>query len=81
MLLFKNYIYFSCKHGGDEVSTWAKFDGHIYPVIRQKYLPFIIYCELLFTHKVNCLQTCEHMSAHWAIKVCVFVYLLGSLRY
>ena len=25
------------------------------------------------TNTVNCLQTCEHMSAHWAIKVYVFV--------
>ena len=23
----------------------------------------------LFTRKVHCLQTFEHMSAHWAIKV------------
>ena len=45
MLLFTN-MYFSCKHGGDGVSTWAKFDGHIYPVIRQKYLPFIMYFEV-----------------------------------
>ena len=60
------------------VSTWAKFDGHIYhgyPVM-QKYLPFIMYCEVcccLCTCKVNCLQTIEHMGAHWAIKVYVFV--------
>ena len=37
---------FSCKHGGDGVGTWTKFDGHIYPVIMQKYLPFITYCEV-----------------------------------
>ena len=39
----------SCKHGGDEVGTWAKFDGHIYhcyPVIMQKYPPIIMYCEV-----------------------------------
>ena len=29
-------------------------------------------CEVCCLH-VNCLQTCEHMTAHWAIKVCVFV--------
>ena len=23
-------MYISCKPGGDGVSTWAKFDGHIY---------------------------------------------------
>ena len=27
-VLFKN-MQFSCKHCGDGVSTWAKFDGHI----------------------------------------------------
>ena len=43
----------------------------ICPVILQKYLPFIMYCEVCC--QVNCLQTCEHMSAHWAIKVNVFV--------
>ena len=37
MLLFT----FSCKHGSDGVSTWTKFDGHIYPVIMQKYLPLL----------------------------------------
>ena len=45
MLLFTN-MSFSCKHGGDEVSTWAKFDGHNYPVIVQKYLHYIMYCEV-----------------------------------
>ena len=44
---------------------------HIYPVIMQKCLPFILYCEVCF--QVNCLQACEHMSAYWAIKVYVFV--------
>ena len=37
-----------------------------------KYLPFIIYygsALLLFTRKVHCLQTFQHMSAHWALKV------------
>ena len=24
--------------------------------------------QLLFTHKINCLQTIEHMSTRWAIK-------------
>ena len=74
MLLFMN-MQLSCKQVSDVVSTWAKFDGHIYhgyPAM-QKYLPFIMYCELLlFTCKVNCLQTFEHMYAHWAIKVYVF---------
>ena len=28
---------------------------------------------LLFTCKANCLQTFEHKSTHWAIKVYVFV--------
>ena len=28
VLLFTN-MYFSCKHCGDGVSTWAKFDGYI----------------------------------------------------
>ena len=46
-----------CTH----VSTWAKFDGHIYCgySVMQKYLPFIMYYGsplLLFTHKLNCLQ-------------------------
>ena len=53
-----------------------------YPVL-QKYLPFIMYCEafLLFTRKVNCLQTFEQMSAYWAIKVYGFVkfHILGCL--
>ena len=38
----------------------------------------------LFTHKIHCLQTFEHMSAHWAIKgVCEvsYTYLLGCLKY
>ena len=30
-----------------------------------------LYCEVCC--QVNCLQTCERMSAYWAIKVCVFV--------
>ena len=42
---------------------------HIYPVI--KCLPFIMYCEVCC--QVNCLQTCECMSAYWAIKVYMFV--------
>ena len=50
MLLFTN-IEFSCKHGGEGVSTWAKFDGHIYPFIMQKYLPLlcIMRCVVIYT--------------------------------
>ena len=44
---------------------------HIYPVIMQKCLPFILYFEVCC--QVNFLQTCERMSAYWAIKVYVFV--------
>ena len=44
---------------------------NIYPVIMQKCLPFIMYFEVCC--QVNCLQTCECMSACWAIKVDVFV--------
>ena len=44
---------------------------HMYPIIMQKCVPFIMYCEVC--RQVNCLQTCEHMSAYWAIKVYVFV--------
>ena len=57
----------------------AKFCGHIYhgyPVIMQKYFPFIMYygsALLLFMCKIHCLQTIEHMSALWAIKAYVFV--------
>ena len=42
----------------------------------QKYLPFIMYygsALLLFTRKLHCLQTFEHMSALLAIKAWVFV--------
>ena len=42
------------------------------PCYYAKVSPFIMYYEL-FTHKVNCLQKCEHMNAHWAIKIYVFV--------
>ena len=54
------------------LSTWTKLDGipiHIYLVIMQKCLPFIMYCEVCC--QVNCLQTCDCMSAYWAIKVYV----------
>ena len=67
------------------VKGLAKFDSHIYPVM-QNYLYYVL-GGLLFICKVNCLQTCKHISAHWAIKVCVFVkfhirtYLLWCLRY
>ena len=47
---------FSCKHGGDGVSTRAKFDGHICPVIMQKYIsPFIMYCEVCCCLHVKCI--------------------------
>ena len=52
----------------DGVSTWTKFDDHIY----LKNLRFKMYygsALALFTRKVHCLQTFEHMSALWAIKV------------
>ena len=48
--------------------SWTVIPIHIYPVIMQKYVPFILYCE--FCCQVNCLQTCERMSEYWAIKVC-----------
>ena len=64
----------------DGISTWAKFDGHIYRrypvIIMQKYLPFIMYygsALLLFIHKVHCLQTFEHLSALLVTKTYVFV--------
>ena len=45
MLLFKNML-LSCKSSSDGVSTWAKFDGHIFhkyvSCYMQKYLPFIM---------------------------------------
>ena len=55
----------------------------------QKYLPFIMYygsALLLFTRKVHCLETFEHMSELLAIKsvgVCEvsYTYLIGCLRY
>ena len=40
-------------------------------LLYKKYLPFIMYygsALLLFTHKLHCLQTFEHISALWAIK-------------
>ena len=40
----------------------------------QKYVPFIMYygsTSLLFTHKLHCLETFEHMNALFAIKVAV----------
>ena len=36
-------------------------------------LMYILWGLLLFTHKVHCLQTCEHTSTHWVIKVYVVV--------
>ena len=42
---FMEMIFSTCICCSDEVSTWAKFDGHIYHgypvIIMQKYLPFI----------------------------------------
>ena len=41
MLLFKN-MQLSCKYASDGVSTWTKFDGHIYygyPVICKSIAP------------------------------------------
>ena len=46
---------------------------HIYLVIMQKSLPFIMYCEVCC--EVNCLQTCECMSAYWAMKKHVYSIL------
>ena len=36
MLLFTNML-FSCEHGGEVVSAWEMFNGHIYPVIMSLY--------------------------------------------
>ena len=51
------------------LSTWTKLNGYTYPVIMQKCLPFVMYCEDCC--QVNCLQTCEQMSSRWAIRVFV----------
>ena len=61
--------------------SWMVIPIHIYPVIMQKCLPFIMYCEVCC--QVNCLQTCECMSAYCAIKVCEvsYVYAKVSLLY
>ena len=56
------------------LSTWTKLDGYSYPVNMQKY---IMNCEVCC--QVNRLQTCEHMSAHWAIKVYAFVKFLINI--
>ena len=61
--------------------SWMVIHIHIYPVIMQKCLPFIMYCEVCC--QVNCLQTCEFMSAYLAIKVYMFVKFhihIGCLR-
>ena len=77
LLLFTYTL--SCKRASDGVSTWAKFDVHIYhgyPVIWKSILPFIMYygsALLLFTRKLHGLQTFEHISALLAIKAWVFV--------
>ena len=47
MLLFTN-MKFSCKHGGDGVSTWTKFNGHICPIIMQKYYLYLLYHAVRF---------------------------------
>ena len=54
MLLFIN-MSLSCKHFSDGVSTWVKFEDHIY-LLYKKNLPFIMYygrALFLFTCKVN----------------------------
>ena len=72
------------------VSTWAKFDVHIYlPRVSscmQKYVAFIMYygsAWLLFIHKLHCLQTCECTFDHQSLGVYEVscTYLLGCLRY
>ena len=62
MLLFRNMMGFS---------TWAKFYGHIYTVIMQKYLLFIMHYEVRCCLHVK--LTCEHISAHLAINVYMFM--------
>ena len=55
------------------LSTWIKLNGYSYsylPCYYAKVSPFVMYCEVCC--QVNCLQTCEHMSAYWAIKVYMF---------
>ena len=83
----------NCKRASDGVSTWAKFDVYIYiPRVScyvQKNVPFIMYygsALLLFTCKLHCLQTFEHMNCtfgHQSLGVCEvsYTYLLGCLRY
>ena len=69
MLLFTN-MSLSCKHLSDGVSTWAKFDDHIYLLYKKSLLYNVLWGALfLFTRKVHCLQTFEPMGAHSAIKV------------
>ena len=41
-----------------------------YPLMSRNIFHYVL---LLVTCKVNCLQTFEHISVHWAIKVYVFV--------
>ena len=56
------------------LSTWTKLDGYSYsylPCYYAKVSPLHMYCEVCC--QVNCLQTCEHISAYWAIKVYVSV--------
>ena len=75
MLLFTN-IQLSCICCSDGVSTWAKFDGHIYhgyiACYIEIYLPFIMYYESDREKHVKdlscCLQTCNSV---------VYVLLMG----
>ena len=67
MLLFTN-MSLSFKHLSDGVSTWANI--YIYLLYKKSPLYNVLWGALfLFTCKVHCLQTFEHISAHWAIKV------------
>ena len=36
-------------------------------------LYYVLQGLLLFTQKINCLQTYKHMRAHWAVKIYIFV--------
>ena len=70
------------------LSTRTKLNGYSYsylPCYFARVSPLHYDCEVCC--QVNCLQTCEHMNAYWAIKVYMFVkfhihmYILGCLRY
>ena len=76
----------NCKHLSDGVSTWAKFDDHIY--LLYKNLPFIMYygvqCFCLHVKYIvyKHLNT-ECTLGHQSLGVCEvsYTYLLGCLRY